>query len=57
MIERTVTQTDLTRVSTAKAIAVTMPDDDLTFFSALWLWVPVGLMLWAAIIWTVTRLV
>lgn len=57
MIERTVTQTDLTRVSTAKAIAVTMPDDDLTFFSALWLWVPIGLMLWAAIIWTVTRLV
>ena len=57
MMDSAVDQSEMARISTAKAIAVTMPEDDLAFFQALWLWVPAGLGLWALIIWTITRFV
>jgi hypothetical protein len=46
---------DLTQPSTT-AIAFA-PEDDLAFFHALWFWIPAGLGLWAAMIWTLMRLV
>jgi len=57
MKDSAVDQSEMARISAAKAIAVTMPEDDLTFFQALWFWVPAGLGLWAFIVWTVTRFV
>jgi len=57
MMDSAVDQSEMARISAAKAIAVTMPEDDLAFFQALWLWVPAGLGLWALIIWTITRFI
>jgi len=37
--------------------APVVPEDDLAFFHALWFWIPAGLGLWSAIIWTLLRVV
>jgi hypothetical protein len=41
----------------AAVAAPVTPEDDLAFFQALWFWIPVALLTWSAIIWTVLRLV
>ena len=46
---------DRAELTQAAPVAISLPEDDLAFFSALWFWVPAGLGLWAAIIWMVTR--
>lgn len=51
-MDATIDRAELTQ---AAPVAIPLPEDDLAFFSALWLWVPLGLGLWAAIIWMVTR--
>jgi hypothetical protein len=57
MMDSAIDRSEIARVSTVKAIAVTLPEDDFALVPALWFWVPAGLGLWALIIWTVTFLV
>jgi hypothetical protein len=57
MMDSAVDRSEIARISTVKAIAVTLPEDDFALVPALWFWVPAGLGLWALIIWTVTFLV
>jgi hypothetical protein len=39
------------------SVAVPAPEDSLAFFQALWFWIPAGLGLWSALIWTILRLI
>src|SRR5690348_16652070 len=48
---------DLSRSSAIAVAMPTTPEDDLAFFHALWFWIPAGLGLWAALIYTLMRLV
>ena len=55
VVDTVMNASNLNQPSTV-AVAVA-PQDDLAFFHALWFWIPAGLGLWAAIIWTLMRLV
>lgn len=54
-MDSTVNVSDIRHAPAAATSAA--PQDDLAFFQALWFWIPVGLLLWSAIIWTVLRLI
>ena len=57
-MDNAATASELNRIPSATAVAAQTPaQDDLAFFRALWLWIPVALVLWSLIIWGVTRLV
>ena len=57
-MDNAATASELNRIPSATAVAAQRPaQDDLAFFRALWLWIPVALVLWSLIIWGVTRLV
>jgi hypothetical protein len=57
VVDTVMNASDLNRSSAVAAAMPTTPEDDLAFFHALWFWIPAGLGLWAAFIWTLMRLV
>lgn len=56
-MDSTISSGDVVQVPAARAIAVPVQDDSLGFFQALWFWIPVGLAMWSAIVWGITRLI
>jgi hypothetical protein len=57
VVDTVMNASDLTQPSTIAVAVPVSPEDDLAFFHALWFWIPAGLALWAALIWTLMRLV
>jgi hypothetical protein len=56
-METTLERMDMSQYSAPAATTISLPEDDLAFFAALWFWIPAGLGLWAAIIWAIFRVV
>ena len=56
-MDSTIGSSEIVQASSARSAAIPMPDDSLGFFQALWFLIPMGLALWSAIIWGITRFI